>query len=177
MRRVADMNLTPPTTPKPLFPWVAFGAFTILVMLLLGVSSRYLVRFQKPYSFEAVSQHTIEIVDAPVIRNVDAKPSLRNQIGQTASEDKKGNAGPQISQKVSTSDTEGDSSDRNKTIQVEAYWASIADAALDLPNRSPKHTALFTNLAPIHPQSRVRDGRFQRLFPEGKFYRRKSMET
>ena len=163
MRQVADIDPTLPTATKPLLPWIAVGAFTILVILLLGTSNRYLVRFQKPYSFEAVSQPTIEIVDAPIIHNIDSKPSVRNQIGQTASENEKGNVDAQNSQKVSTSDTRGDSSNRNKTIQVDAYWAPIADAALNSPN----HAALFNNL---HRLIRAKN---MRRMPSESFSRRK----
>ena len=74
MRQVTDIDPMPPTATKPLLPWLAIGAFTLLMILLLGTSNRYLVRFQKPYSFEAVSQPTIEIVDAPIIHNIDSKP-------------------------------------------------------------------------------------------------------
>ena len=165
MRQVTDIDPTPPTATKPLFPWIAVGAFTLLVTLLLGTSNRYLVRFQKPYSFESVSQPTIELVDAPIIHNMDSKPSVRNQIGKPASEDEKGNADPQISEKVSTSDTPGDSSNRNKTIQVDAYWAPIADAALN----SPKHAALFNNLSPVHSSQEYGTDAFSVFFPKESF--------
>ena len=165
IQQVADIDPTPPTATKPLLPWIAVGASTLLVILLLGAGSRYLVRFQKPYSFEAVSQPTIEIVDAPIVHNMDSKPSVRNQIGQTASEDEKGNADPQISQKVSASNTQGDSSTRNKTIQVSAYWSPIADAALN----SPKHATLFNNLSPAHPNQEYGTDAFRVFFPKESF--------
>ncbi len=165
MRQVADIDPTPPTATKPLLPWIAVGAFTILAILLLGTSNRYLVRFQKPYSFEAVSQPTIEIVDAPITHNMDSKPSVRNQIGQPTSDDEKGNVNPQISQKVSTSDTQGDSSNGSKTIQVDAYWAPIAGTALN----SPKHAALFNNLSPAHPSQKYEMDAFSVFFPKENF--------
>ena len=165
MRQVTDIDPIPPTATKPLLPWIAVGAFTVLMILLLGTSSRYLVHFQKPYSFEAVSQPTIEIVDAPIIHNMDSKPSVRNQIGQTASEDEKGNVDRQISQKVSTSDTQGDSENRNKTIQVDAYWTPIADTALN----SPRHAALFNNLTPAHPSQEYGTDAFSVFFPKESF--------
>ena len=65
-QKVSDVKLTPAPTGKPLLPWMAFGAAAVLVtILLLGLSNQYLVRFQKPYSFKAQSEPTIEIVDAP----------------------------------------------------------------------------------------------------------------
>ena len=56
MRQIADMKPTPTPTPKPLLPWLAFGTAAVLILLLLGISNRYLARFQKPYSFEAASE-------------------------------------------------------------------------------------------------------------------------
>ena len=81
-RQIADVQLTPAPTGKPLLPWLAFGAAAVLVtILLLGLSNQYLVRFQQPYSFEAESERTIEIIDAPVVLNSEAKPAVRNQAG------------------------------------------------------------------------------------------------
>ena len=58
------MNPTPAPAPKPFLPWMALGAAAVLIALLLGASNRYLTRFQKPYSFDAQSEPTIEIVDS-----------------------------------------------------------------------------------------------------------------
>ena len=100
MRRVADMNPVPPPATKPLFPWMAFGAATILVLLMLGVSQQYLARFQKPYSFEAQSEPTIEIVDVPIVLDIDAKPAVRNQDGQAALPTENRGIGLQTSENV-----------------------------------------------------------------------------
>ena len=83
MRQVADINPTVPPAGKPLLPWVSFGAATILFVLLLGGSHQYLSRFQKPYSFEARSEPTIEIVDAPIVLDVMSKPAIRNRFGRS----------------------------------------------------------------------------------------------
>lgn len=83
-RQVADISPTVPPAGKPLVPWVSFGVATILVMLLLGASHQYLARFQKPYSFEARSEPTIEIIEAPIVLDVISKPSIRNQFGRSA---------------------------------------------------------------------------------------------
>jgi hypothetical protein len=53
-----------------------------LIVLLLGTSNQYLARFQKPYSFEAQSEPTIEIIDTLVTLDTDSRPDVRNQIGQ-----------------------------------------------------------------------------------------------
>ena len=110
MRQVADLNpIQPPSATKHLIPWGAFGAAAVLTLLLmLGISKLYFLRFQEPYSFEAQSEPTIEIIDAPIILDVDSKPDIRNQIGRATSDDNAGNAGSQISNNVSTSDAEVD---------------------------------------------------------------------
>ncbi len=95
MRQVADMKPTPAPTGKPLMPWVAFGTATLLIVLMLGASNQYLARFQKPYSFKAQSERTIEIIDAPITLDIDSKPSVRNQIGQTTTPSQNSGAGLQ----------------------------------------------------------------------------------
>ena len=99
MRQVADINPVSSPTGKPLFPWVAFGTAAVVVILLLGVSHQYLARFQRPYSFEAQSEPTIEIIEAPVVLATDAKPAIRNQVGRAATPGKS-STGSQVSEKV-----------------------------------------------------------------------------
>ena len=82
-RQVANMNPPPPAVTKPLVPWAAIGTTAILAMLALGTGNRYLDHFQKPYSFEAQAEPTIEIVDARIVLDIDAKPALRNPIEGT----------------------------------------------------------------------------------------------
>ncbi len=98
MREVADINPVSPPTGKPLLPWMALSTATVLVVLLLGVSHQYLARFQRPYSFEAQSEPTIEIIEAAVILETDAKPAIRNQIGQAATPNTNNSVGSQVSE-------------------------------------------------------------------------------
>ena len=94
-RKVADIKLTPPPTTKPLLPWTAFSTAVVLVALLLGVSNQHLMRFQRPYNFEAQSEPTVVIIDAPIVRETDAKPAIRNQIGLTTTISKSNSVGLQ----------------------------------------------------------------------------------
>ena len=84
MRQVADLKLTPPQVGKPLLPWAAFGTAVLLIVLMLGTHNQYLAQFQQPYSFEAESEPTVEIVDAPITLHLLSKPAVRNQIGRAA---------------------------------------------------------------------------------------------
>ena len=106
MRQITDIKPTSPVAPKPFLPWAALGAAAILILLLLGISNRYLVRFQKPYSFKAASEPTIEIVDTAVILDMDSKPDVRNQLGRAVAIGKKSNIGLQASETLLTSDVQ-----------------------------------------------------------------------
>ena len=105
MQQVADLKLTPPSATKPLLPWAAFGAAVVLILFLIGFSNQHLTRFQKPYSFEAESEPTIEIVDVSIVLETNAKPALRNQIGRAVVTAGNTNSnGLQVSARNSTSD-------------------------------------------------------------------------
>ena len=100
------MKPIPTSAGKPLLPWVSLGAAAIFVMLLLGASDQHLIHFQKPYYFEAASEPTIEIIDAPIVLNVDSKPSVRNQIGRAVTPGKNSGTALQIDDTGLTSNTQ-----------------------------------------------------------------------
>ena len=119
VQKVADIKLTPPVTGKPLLPWAAFGAAVVLVtLLLLGLSHQYLNYFQRPYSFEAQSEPTIEIIDAPIVLDIESKPDVRNQVGRATTPDRTSSAGIQVSDVISTSTTL-----KNSTRFSTAQWS------------------------------------------------------
>ena len=109
MQQVADLKPAPTPTGKPLLPWAAFGAATVLVLLLLGASNQYIARFQKPYSFEAVSEPTVEIIDAFIVLDIDSKPAVRNQTGQANSSTHNSGAGLSTAETTLASNTQADS--------------------------------------------------------------------
>ena len=109
MRKIADMKPTPSPVGKPLLPWTALGTATFLIALLLGASNQLLVHFQRPYSFEADAEPTIEIVDSFIVLDIDSKPDVRNQIGRADATDKNSSADAQTSDASLVSDTQGNS--------------------------------------------------------------------
>ena len=117
MRQITDLKPTPPPAAKPLLPWVAFGTATLLIALLLGASHPYLTRYQRPYSFEAESEPTVEIIDVPVLLNVNSKPDVRNRIGRAASRVRSNSAGLQTSETLLTSATESNTPAKFSTAQ------------------------------------------------------------
>ena len=122
MRQVADIKPAPSPTGKPFLPWIAFGTATILIALLLGGSDQYLTRFQKPYSFNAAGEATIEIIDAPIVLDTESKPAVRNQVGRTESTGKNGDTGSQISEKVSAPNAQ-----ENFSIFPISHWEPITE--------------------------------------------------
>ena len=118
MRHIADLNPTPaPPAKKPLLPWAAFGAAVVLV-ILFGMGSQYLIRFQQPYSFDAQSEPTIEIIDTPVIQNIISKPDVRNRVGSDTMPGRNSNKGLPT----------GNKSMENNTAQEAMQWNLTEDA-------------------------------------------------
>ena len=81
LQEIARIKPTPTTNSKPWMPWAVTASTAALVILLIGNGTQYLPRFQQPYSFDATSEMTVEIVEASVVSPSKQKPSLRNQIG------------------------------------------------------------------------------------------------
>ncbi len=82
MQKVSRLKPTP-STSKPLVPWAIAAASAVLIVLLLGIGSQNLVRFQQPYSLDAQAEMTVELVDTPIVLNLDVKPDVRNQLGNS----------------------------------------------------------------------------------------------
>ena len=96
MREIARLKPVAPSGNKPLVPWGTIGISTIAVIfLMLGVGTEYLSRFQKPYSFDATSEMTVELTEAPVVLNLESKPDIRTQLGNAAAPNKNDGPGQQ----------------------------------------------------------------------------------
>ena len=94
-----------PPTSKPFIPIVAAASTLILVVLMLGLGSQHLARFQKPYSLDATSKMSVEIVDAAVMTNLPSDPNVRNQIGNVNATDKSEGANQNLDVKPSSSNS------------------------------------------------------------------------
>ncbi|MCY4403070.1 MAG: sigma-70 family RNA polymerase sigma factor [Candidatus Poribacteria bacterium] len=71
-----------PSGSKPLVPWAIAASSVVMILLMLGIGSQYLPHFQQPYSLDAQAEMTVELVDAPVVQNVDAERDIRREIGR-----------------------------------------------------------------------------------------------
>ena len=95
MREVSRLVPTGPAANKPVLPWALSAASAVLIFLLMGVGTQYLSRFQKPYSLNATSEPTVEIIEALFVYDSPAKPAVRNQVGSSATPGKSPGAGQQ----------------------------------------------------------------------------------
>ncbi len=81
MQEVSQIKPTPPSASKPLIPWMMGAAGAVLIALMFGIGGQFLARFQKPYSLDAQSERTVELVDAQVVQNLQIESDNRNQTG------------------------------------------------------------------------------------------------
>jgi len=95
MREISRLKPVAPPNSKPLVPWVLAASTLAVVLLMLGVGSQYLSRFQKPYSFDAASEMTVELIEAPIVLNLESKPDVRTQLGNVDTPSKSDTANQQ----------------------------------------------------------------------------------
>ncbi len=88
MQNISHNRPAAPSSSKPITPWVIAASTLAVMLLMLGIGNhQYLTRFYKPYNFDATTEMTVDIIDAPIIANLDAKPDVRTQIGSPNASD------------------------------------------------------------------------------------------
>ena len=83
MQEIARLKPGASTGGKPLVPWAIAASSVVLIVLMLGIGSQYLARFQKPYSLDTQSDMTVELIDAPIVLNLEVKPDIQNRLGSS----------------------------------------------------------------------------------------------
>ena len=102
MREVSRLKQAAPSGGKPLVPWAIGVSVLAAVFLVLGIANQQsLSRFQKPYSFEAASAMKVELIDAPVVLNLEAEPDDRTQLGNVNAQDKNNGVGNRVNDAAS----------------------------------------------------------------------------
>ena len=82
MREISRIKPAAPSNGKPFVPWAVAASTLTVILLMFGFGNhQYLTRFQQPYSFDATTEMTVEIIDAPIVANLESKPDMRKQIG------------------------------------------------------------------------------------------------
>ncbi len=148
-RQIADIKPMPsPPAAKPLLPWTALGTAAVLIMLGLGVGNQYLVRYQKPYNFEAESEYLIEIVDTPIMLDLNAKLAMRNQFGR--------NIIPSRDNRTSTSaDSETASVPQS---EKRFFGLTLAEIEEKIPELEDEIRTNLTKAAELYTELRSTDG-------------------
>ena len=93
MQEIARIKPTSPPVRKPWVPWGFSFASTVLVILMVAFGTRALSRFQQPYNFDAASEMTVELIDAPIVLELARKPDALTRFGRTDTPGKNGRVG------------------------------------------------------------------------------------
>ncbi len=83
MEKISQLNPVSPSGSKPLVPLAVSAVSAILVLFLLGIGAQNQVQYQQPYSLDAASEATIEIVDAQILLESPTTPNLKNRVGSS----------------------------------------------------------------------------------------------
>ena len=125
MREIARIKPNTPSSGKPFAPWTIAVSTIAVVLLMLGIGNHQLLgRFQKPYSFNATSEMTIELIEAPIVLNLASKRDRRTQLGnpdarnQSNTPERKPNDTPALSAEAQT----------DETVKDYAQWALPKEA-------------------------------------------------
>ncbi len=92
MQEISRIKPAAPSGSKPFVPWAIAASTLVVVLLMLGFGNHhYLARFQKPYSFDATAEMKVDIIDAPIVANLESKSDVRTQIGSANALEKRNN--------------------------------------------------------------------------------------
>jgi len=90
MQEVARIKPAASSAAKPFMPWTIAASTVAMVLLMLGFGNhQHALRFQQPYSLDAASEMTVELIEAPIVLNIASKPDIRTQIGSTNTPNKR----------------------------------------------------------------------------------------
>lgn len=123
IKQVGNIKPAPPTHGKPFLPWAISAATAVFIFLIMGAGSQYLSRFQQPYNLNAQSETTVEIIDAPIVLDTQAKPDLRNQSGRFDTTGKRSGTGRQVSKPVMLAAAQVEKEPRPSTKQ---QWIQVS---------------------------------------------------
>ncbi len=96
MREISRLKPAVPSGGKPLVPWAIGISAVTIVLLMLGFSNQHLSRFQKPYNFNAASEMKVELIEAPVVLNLEAEPDNRTQLGNANAQGRSNGSDQQV---------------------------------------------------------------------------------
>ena len=145
MREIARIKPIGPSGGKPFVPWAVAVSTIAVVFLMLGVGNQYFARFQRPYSFDATSEMTVDIIEAPLVLNLASKPDVRTQLGNTEASDKhnvSNQRSDDASALVADAQTEGSVKNYQKWALPKAAKARLGKGSIRAIQFSPDATQL-----------------------------------
>ena len=138
MREVSRIKpVAPSSGNQPLVPWAIAASTVTIAFLILGIGNQqHLTRFQQPYSFDATSEMTIELIEAPIMLNVLAKSDVRTQLGN-----------PNVlrnSKSFPKSEKSENVSQKEKSTMQVTSAADLSHITIDLAIRRGVHSVAFS---------------------------------
>ncbi|MCE2401991.1 sigma-70 family RNA polymerase sigma factor [Candidatus Poribacteria bacterium] len=136
MQEVNRLKPAAPSVSKPLVPWAIAASSAVFIILMLGIGSQYLARFQQPYSLDAQAETTVELVDAPIVLNLEATPDVRRQFGNINAlgpSDNNGQKPDEILLAAAQSEGEDIAAAKQQWIQSEPVKGSAVKSLLATP--------------------------------------------
>ena len=137
MQEIARLKPGAPTGSKPIIPWTIAASSFVMIILILGIGSQYLARFQKPYSLDAQAEMTVEIVDAPIVQNIDTKQDEINQRGNPnvlSANDRRGQKSEEVPLAAAEAQGEDNSVLKQAWIPSEPMFGSSAHSFVTTPD-------------------------------------------
>ena len=83
MREVARTKPTSLAVSRPWVPWALSFSSMFLVILMMGFGPQTLSRFQQPYSLNATSEMTVELIDVSIVLELERKSDALTRFGST----------------------------------------------------------------------------------------------
>ncbi len=145
MQEISRLKPVTPSGSKPLVPWAVGVSTLVVVFLMLGVGGQYLSRFQKPYSFDAAAEMTVELIEAPVVLNLESKPDVRTQLGNVNTPSKSDTANQQpndVSASVAEAQSDETAKDYSQWHLPKAAKARFGKGGVNVIQFSPDGTQL-----------------------------------
>ena len=116
IRQIEHLKPVAPSGGNPILPWALAASSFIIVVLILGMGSRKLARYQQPYSLNLEAAMAVELIDTQIVRDIDEKPEVRTLQGNR-------------SDKTGTDNNTGQESDQAFTAQVDYTQWGLPDGA------------------------------------------------
>ena len=144
MREVSRLKPVAPSGSKPLVPWAIAASTLMAVFLMLGVGNQYFSRFQKPYSFNAASEMTVELIEAPIVLNLESKPDIRTQLGGSAMSNKNNGTGQQPDEVLFAAAPIDEAEEMTVADAAERYITLSADTVTESGEHLAQGTFIFS---------------------------------